>query len=161
MPAFLKIILFFLMPRWDRKNNPEPWNNIEPNQQYKVGEQFFDIITFLLIKTYHLWYLALTFILPLDLIALCICFCLVVCPLLFISSFSQLTWTTPNWRRTDLIFKSWSCLTIQYDCTILFFCPNTNKLMAVCGWGLCATALIGKWRNFTFICASMKKTLLC
>lgn len=21
---------------WDRKNNPEPWNNIEPNQQYKL-----------------------------------------------------------------------------------------------------------------------------
>ncbi|XP_070708059.1 cytochrome c oxidase subunit NDUFA4-like [Pempheris klunzingeri] len=21
---------------WDRKNNPEPWNNMEPNQQYKL-----------------------------------------------------------------------------------------------------------------------------
>ncbi|XP_010902349.1 cytochrome c oxidase subunit NDUFA4 [Esox lucius] len=21
---------------WDRKNNPEPWNNIAPNEQYKL-----------------------------------------------------------------------------------------------------------------------------
>ncbi|XP_077359373.1 cytochrome c oxidase subunit NDUFA4 [Festucalex cinctus] len=26
---------------WDRKNNPEPWNKIEPNQQYK----FFAVTT--------------------------------------------------------------------------------------------------------------------
>lgn len=29
---------FFYCPslRWDRKNNPEPWNKMEPTQQYKV-----------------------------------------------------------------------------------------------------------------------------
>lgn len=29
---------FFYRPslRWDRKNNPEPWNKMEPTQQYKV-----------------------------------------------------------------------------------------------------------------------------
>lgn len=36
--------------RWDRKNNPEPWNKIEPNQQYKVG-------VFL-----HIWRLVLMYV---------------------------------------------------------------------------------------------------
>lgn len=32
----LIVVLFYFTARWDRKNNPEPWNNMEPNQQYKV-----------------------------------------------------------------------------------------------------------------------------
>uniref|UniRef100_A0A669CIZ8 Cytochrome c oxidase subunit NDUFA4 n=1 Tax=Oreochromis niloticus TaxID=8128 RepID=A0A669CIZ8_ORENI len=27
---------FLLVFRWDHKNNPEPWNKMEPNQQYKL-----------------------------------------------------------------------------------------------------------------------------
>lgn len=36
--VFEKMLIFVLYftARWDRKNNPEPWNNLEPNQQYKV-----------------------------------------------------------------------------------------------------------------------------
>lgn len=30
------LTLPFLLHSWDRKNNPEPWNRLSPNDQYKV-----------------------------------------------------------------------------------------------------------------------------
>lgn len=35
----------FFSLRWDRKNNPEPWNKLEHNQQYKVWKYYFPVIS--------------------------------------------------------------------------------------------------------------------
>uniref|UniRef100_A0A8C6EJQ1 Cytochrome c oxidase subunit NDUFA4 n=1 Tax=Microcebus murinus TaxID=30608 RepID=A0A8C6EJQ1_MICMU len=36
----LRLALFNPDVSWDRKNNPEPWNKLGPNDQYKVTELF-------------------------------------------------------------------------------------------------------------------------
>uniref|UniRef100_A0A8C5WUL9 Cytochrome c oxidase subunit NDUFA4 n=1 Tax=Laticauda laticaudata TaxID=8630 RepID=A0A8C5WUL9_LATLA len=33
----MRLALFCPEVRWDKKNNPEPWNNLDPTHRYKVG----------------------------------------------------------------------------------------------------------------------------
>ncbi|XP_045139740.1 cytochrome c oxidase subunit NDUFA4-like [Echinops telfairi] len=33
--SIMRLALFNPDVSWDRKNNPEPWNKLEPNDQYK------------------------------------------------------------------------------------------------------------------------------
>lgn len=128
----LIFVLFYFTARWDRKNNPEPWNNLEPTQQYKVRafaslfahisstvlmhlkKRYFIFLwlpmihlfgwnerhMFVEYHTYLLCYLASKSITcPSHRLCTCVC----------VFSSSQLTWTTPSWRRTGLISES-TCL---------------------------------------------------
>ncbi|XP_015683956.1 cytochrome c oxidase subunit NDUFA4-like, partial [Protobothrops mucrosquamatus] len=33
----MRLAFFCPEVRWDKKNNPEPWNNLDPTHRYKVG----------------------------------------------------------------------------------------------------------------------------
>ncbi|KAK7823569.1 hypothetical protein U0070_004683 [Myodes glareolus] len=40
----MRLALFNPDVSWDRKNNPEPWNKLGPNEQYKVFREMFQMI---------------------------------------------------------------------------------------------------------------------
>lgn len=130
--TFTKEFSSSLIPRWDRKNNPEPWNKMEPNQQYKVWAFLHIMLKFTppilmciddLVPFFILLYMAcwldlmnrpisvepyLFSYLASNIAALILIMYIYfpVCVCVFVSSFSQLTWITPSWRRTGLISKS-------------------------------------------------------
>lgn len=110
---------YCLSLRWDRKNNPEPWNKMEPTQQYKVLMVIYYLHTYLLIQAPH----SLTFfhnsilseayffegtytsrLLSCGKVHVALSHWLYV--FVYVSSCLQLTWTTPSWRRTGLISNS-------------------------------------------------------
>lgn len=49
----LTVLFSFISLRWDRKNNPEPWNKMEPTQQYKVLMVMHYLHKYLLIQAPH------------------------------------------------------------------------------------------------------------
>lgn len=124
----LIFVLFNFTARWDRKNNPEPWNNMEPNQQYKVrafASLFAQISSTVLMHLIHFDYLYDPLVRlkrkayvcgarhvspPLSCVKVHnMSLTPIVLLCVFVFSSSQLTWTTPSWRRTGLISES-SCL---------------------------------------------------